>query len=52
MTDVKPLCIYHGNCADGFTAAWAVWKRDLDRAIAARAADQDGAVIAIVREDA
>jgi oligoribonuclease NrnB/cAMP/cGMP phosphodiesterase (DHH superfamily) len=22
-----PLCIYHGNCADGFTAAWAVWKR-------------------------
>ena len=19
-----PLCIYHGNCADGFTAAWAV----------------------------
>lgn len=23
---MKPLCIYHGNCADGFTAAWAVWK--------------------------
>jgi uncharacterized protein len=22
---LKPLCIYHGNCADGFTAAWAVW---------------------------
>lgn len=21
----KPLCIYHANCADGFTAAWAVW---------------------------
>jgi len=21
------ICIYHGNCADGFTAAWAVWKR-------------------------
>ncbi len=20
----NPLCIYHGNCADGFTAAWAV----------------------------
>lgn len=19
------LCIYHGNCADGFTAAWAFW---------------------------
>ncbi len=24
---MKPdLCIYHGNCADGFTAAWAVWR--------------------------
>lgn len=22
----NPLCIYHSNCADGFTAAWAVWK--------------------------
>ncbi|WP_417491850.1 phosphohydrolase [Maricaulis sp.] len=22
----RPLCIYHGNCADGFTAAWAVWR--------------------------
>lgn len=21
---MDPLCIYHGNCADGFTAAWAV----------------------------
>jgi uncharacterized protein len=21
---VKPLCIYHGNCADGFTSAWVV----------------------------
>jgi oligoribonuclease NrnB/cAMP/cGMP phosphodiesterase (DHH superfamily) len=21
---VKPLCIYHGNCQDGFGAAWAV----------------------------
>jgi oligoribonuclease NrnB/cAMP/cGMP phosphodiesterase (DHH superfamily) len=21
----KPLVIYHGNCADGFTAAWACW---------------------------
>lgn len=20
------ICIYHGNCADGFTAAWAAWK--------------------------
>lgn len=24
---MKPLCIYHGNCADGFTAAWAAWMR-------------------------
>lgn len=22
----KPLCIYHHNCADGFGAAWVVWK--------------------------
>lgn len=22
----RPLCIYHGNCADGFGAAWAVHK--------------------------
>jgi oligoribonuclease NrnB/cAMP/cGMP phosphodiesterase (DHH superfamily) len=21
-----PLVIYHGNCQDGFTAAWAVWR--------------------------
>lgn len=21
-----PLCIYHGGCADGFAAAWAVWR--------------------------
>jgi hypothetical protein len=21
---VKPLCIYHGNCCDGFTSAWVV----------------------------
>jgi len=30
---MKPLCIYHGKCADGFTAAWAVytaWDRNLD----------------------
>lgn len=26
MSDEKrPICIYHGGCADGFTAAWAVW---------------------------
>lgn len=23
---MKPLCIYHSPCADGFSAAWAVWK--------------------------
>lgn len=23
---MKPLCIYHGKCADGFTSAWAVWR--------------------------
>jgi hypothetical protein len=22
---MNPLCIYHGFCADGFTAAWVVW---------------------------
>ena len=22
----RPLCIYHANCADGFGAAWSVWK--------------------------
>jgi len=24
------FCIYHANCADGFTAAWAVWKKHPD----------------------
>lgn len=24
---MKPLCIYHGNCADGFGAAWVFWKK-------------------------
>jgi oligoribonuclease NrnB/cAMP/cGMP phosphodiesterase (DHH superfamily) len=23
---MKTMCIYHANCADGFTAAWVVWK--------------------------
>lgn len=28
MSDWKPeICIYHGNCDDGFGAAWAIWKR-------------------------
>ncbi len=25
-----PICIYHSNCQDGFTAAWAVWKSHPD----------------------
>lgn len=24
---MKPLVIYHSNCADGFTAAWVIWSR-------------------------
>jgi len=28
VTDWKPdICIYHGDCLDGFGAAWAIWKR-------------------------
>lgn len=28
MSRWKPdFCIYHGNCDDGFGAAWAIWKR-------------------------
>lgn len=28
MNKIDPtMCIYHGNCADGFAAAWAVWKK-------------------------
>lgn len=31
MKTVKnPVCIYHGNCQDGFTAAWAVWRAHPD----------------------
>jgi oligoribonuclease NrnB/cAMP/cGMP phosphodiesterase (DHH superfamily) len=26
----KPLVIYHANCADGFTAAWAIWTKHRD----------------------
>ncbi len=32
MNKKKPLVIYHGNCADGFGAAWAAWKRYGDTA--------------------
>jgi len=24
-SELKPLVIYHGNCADGFSAAWCFW---------------------------
>lgn len=27
MTTTRPLVIYHGNCADGFSAAWCFWHR-------------------------
>ena len=26
----KPLVIYHGNCLDGFTAAWVIWTKHPD----------------------
>ena len=29
---MKPLVIYHDNCADGFGAAWAAWVRFNDKA--------------------
>lgn len=32
MPPKRPLIIYHGNCADGFTAAWAAWLHFGDRA--------------------
>lgn len=25
--DNRPLVIYHGNCADGFSAAWCFWRK-------------------------
>jgi hypothetical protein len=27
MTWKPKICIYHGGCPDGFTAAWAIWRR-------------------------
>lgn len=29
----KPLCIYHGNCADGFGAAWVVRKAHSEESV-------------------
>jgi len=31
-TEAKPLVIYHGNCADGFSAAWCFWRYHRDTA--------------------
>ena len=28
----RPIVIYHGNCADGFSAAWCFWRRYRDGA--------------------
>lgn len=28
---MKPLILFHGNCADGFTAAWSYWKNLKDK---------------------
>jgi oligoribonuclease NrnB/cAMP/cGMP phosphodiesterase (DHH superfamily) len=38
----KPLCIYHGNCADGFGAAWVVRKyfKELNKNALAAGANQ------------
>jgi oligoribonuclease NrnB/cAMP/cGMP phosphodiesterase (DHH superfamily) len=30
MSELKPLVIYHSPCADGFTAAWAAWRKHPD----------------------
>lgn len=30
----KTICVYHGNCADGFTAAWVVRERWLNKVAA------------------
>lgn len=27
MSETRPLVIYHGNCADGFSAAWCFWRK-------------------------
>lgn len=29
---MRPLVIYHGNCADGFSAAWCFWRKYKDGA--------------------
>lgn len=32
MSKNRPLVIYHGNCADGFSAAWCFWRKYRDGA--------------------
>lgn len=32
MPNNRPLVIYHGNCADGFSAAWCFWRKYRDGA--------------------
>ncbi len=32
MSNLKPIIIYHDNCADGFGAAWAAWFKFRDTA--------------------
>ncbi|MDO8490302.1 MAG: DHHA1 domain-containing protein [bacterium] len=32
MASKKPLIVYHGRCLDGFTGAWAAWKKFGSRA--------------------
>lgn len=32
LTANRPLVIYHGNCADGFSAAWCFWRMFGDQA--------------------
>ena len=27
MNNTRPIVIYHGNCADGFSAAWCFWRK-------------------------
>ncbi|WP_321878439.1 hypothetical protein [Paraburkholderia bannensis] len=32
IAKIRPLVIYHGNCADGFSGAWCFWKKYGDQA--------------------
>lgn len=39
--ELPPLCVYHGNCLDGFTAAWAMWLKYPDTEFVAGVYGQD-----------